>query len=1039
MHRCIHAANYWIAIPYGVYVLIRKVRQMAAVLMRKKLSGYWTKQDNNTKQEIKKALLQILVHEKESLVRHSVTNVVSAIAKFEVPSGTWNELLQFLFECTQSPEPGHREVAMVLFNSLTETVGTQMKPHYSTLCALFAKGLQDAQSPAVQLAALKAVGGLVQWIDSKEEVAMVQQLIPSMLNVIRQCLANGSEDMAVQAFEIFHEIVELEEPIFDTSLPMLVQFMLETAANMDYELHTREQAITFVGWVANYKPKVIMKNNMLGPILQTIFHLLAEPEDDVDVENDEVSAFKFSYQLLDDMAMNLPPHLIFGPVMEQAVKYTQSQEPLFRKGGLTAIAVLAQGCADQMKENLAQILPVVYKGFQDPDNIVRETACVALGQFAEWLQPEIIEHYQQILPIIFQSLNDPTDRVKEKSCYTLDAFCENLGKDILPYIQPLMDKLFELLRNGKRNVQEIAVSAISSTATAAGAEFKPYFENVLGMMKVLMTQTGDAELILRARATECVGLVALAVGREAFQPYLEPFINLALDGIKLDYSEIREFTYGFFANIAMLLESDFNQVVPTIIEQVFASLMSEDGVVANYKDEGDDAAAFLDEDIDEDDDADIEEERTLAGLSVRTSFLDEKASAAHTLGCFASTCKFGFLPYIERSIDTLINLAGYFHEDVRRNVITSLKHMALVLYSPHNTDTQHAEQYRKNPEIIMNIFLTAIEEDEDMETVGAACDAIGGLAKELGSGIIAPFMERLVQDWLMLLKRKALCQRRQDDDEDEEGDEKETNEEEELLRDQQLIDAVSDCIDDVAKAYGQAFEPFFRVLFPELFKFLSPKRSDTDRIMAFGSMAIATEALLHHIAPYVPKLFPLVLNALSHSNQDIVRNSVYCCGLLMCYGGVEQMSPYLPQVLQRMHPLFDRSKYNSAVTDNACSTLARVISLYAQVLPLNQIIPVFVAALPLREDLQENEVVYDCLFRLIEEQKDLVAPHMGAIMKVFAQVLGTDNVSDAIQANMVGLIKSLHAQYPQQFEALLNSLDPKERAAIISAAQQQQL
>ena len=50
--------------------------------------------------------------------------------------------------------------------------------------------------------------------------------------------------------------------------------------------------------------------------------------------------------------------------------------------------------------------------------------------------------------------------------------------------------------------QQMAISALASVAMAAGEDFRPYFETVYGFMRVLMAQTGEQELLLRARALE---------------------------------------------------------------------------------------------------------------------------------------------------------------------------------------------------------------------------------------------------------------------------------------------------------------------------------------------------------------------------------------------------------------------------------------------------------------------------------------------------------------------------------------------------------
>ena len=100
-----------------------------------------------------------------------------------------------------------------------------------------------------------------------------------------------------------------------------------------------------------------------------------------------------------------------------------------------------------------------------------------------------------------QVLNDATERVKEKSCYALESFCENLGDDIVPFLQPLLERLTHVLQTSKHATQEMAISALASVAMAAGAQFTPYFETVFGLMRVLLQQTGEQELLLRSRAS----------------------------------------------------------------------------------------------------------------------------------------------------------------------------------------------------------------------------------------------------------------------------------------------------------------------------------------------------------------------------------------------------------------------------------------------------------------------------------------------------------------------------------------------------------
>ena len=68
-------------------------------------------------------------------------------------------------------------------------------------------------------------------------------------------------------------------------------------------------------------------------------------------------------------------------------------------------------------------------------------------------------------------------------------------------------------------------------------------------MRTLLQQTGDAELKLRSRAMECVGHMIEAVGREQCEDAVRESTAFALSGLQLGLPELREYTFGFFAQL----------------------------------------------------------------------------------------------------------------------------------------------------------------------------------------------------------------------------------------------------------------------------------------------------------------------------------------------------------------------------------------------------------------------------------------------------------------------------------------------------------
>ena len=130
-------------------------------------------------------------------------------------------------------------------------------------------------------------------------------------------------------------------------------------------------------------------------------------------------------------------------------------------------------------------------------------------------------------------------------------------------------------------------------------------------------------------------------------------------------------------------------------------------------------------------------------------------------------------------------------------------------------------------------------------------------------------------------------------------------------------------------------------------------------------------------------------------------------------GGAAAQEHYLT-LLRGLRPLFDASPgVDGAVMDNACAAVARMIMaaptkvpmqqvhgpvLCADVLrcinspshacffPLTKVIPVFLSALPLKEDFTENSTVFTCLLGLVSSGAAEVQEHMQQIVQICSHV-----------------------------------------------------
>ncbi|KAJ4463105.1 putative importin beta-2 subunit family protein [Paratrimastix pyriformis] len=869
------------------------VRQVAATLLRKSIITIWYQLPPAERAQHRASMLSVLVNDPIRLVQHNMTWLVSTVSKADYPSDGWPELLPFLFQCTQSPQPTHRRMAMNLFSSLTDGLGNALREHFGTLQKIFMGGLVD-QDLETQVASLRAVKCLTQWLETTSEMNLFLELLGPIMGVIRRLIQQGEEDTAVNAFEIFDDVAESDTParLMSKVAPPLVQFFLEIAANRTLQLNTRDKAMEFFVWMSKHKPKIPVLTarkpkilakkqlNLVGPILDVIFPICAEPEPEEDLAEDEPTPNRVATQVIGHLGANLPSKLMFPLLFGHIARCAQAADCWARHAALSSVSILAQGLSERMRESLSTFLPWVFAALGDANPKLRSTACIALSAFAEHLQPEIYDPPTgpEVLKRLVAAMDDPLPAVQEKACFAIELFCEHMGP------------------------------------------------------------------ALRIKATETVGMICEAMGKAAFGPYLGPFMELALAGMQIDCDELREFTYSFFGNAAHVFQEDFGQYMPVVLPHFMHSFTSTSGVayhrpvrasqflreaesqadplggVRDGDDDDDDenaeiappalqtapnpaapalatatpgAAAGPQEDEDDDGDNGCIIGRTdgTVGVSICTATLDEKSSAVHNLAQIGGSLGAAYLPFMAETLKIYRRLSLYPHENIRQEVAKGLE---LFVRAAIRAQPPAApwEQGLPPPvaltpatkgvlEVVLAVLMRAMERDEDETTVAMACSTLLAVVEALGPAPLEAVLEPLCMDLLHLLQRQAPCQDA-DEDEDEEGaegepkapgaaagaageDEPEEDEPDDEMDHDPLLDDVTELICGLAKArppprpswdpFGAlgpaAFDRYYKVFFEELLKYAGRDRCGDDRSMALGAFADCAITMGPAYAPYL--------------------------------------------------------------------------------------------------------------------------------------------------------------------------------------------
>ncbi|KAL8237487.1 hypothetical protein R6Q59_018568 [Mikania micrantha] len=959
---------------------IPNVRQLSAVLLRKKITGHWQKLSDEIRQLVKQSLIESITTEYSPSVRRASANVVSIIAKYTVPGGEWPDLLPFIFQCSQSAQEDLREVGLLLFSSLTETIGDSFQPYFADLKLLLLRCLQDEIS-GVRVAALKAVGAFLESTHDESQVVKFCEYIPSILNYSSKCLSSGDEDIATIAFEIFDELIGSSTPLPGESIKAIVQFSLEVCSSSDIKISIRHQAAT---------------------------------DSDLD---DDLSSDRTAAEVIDTMSINLS-YYVFPHVFEFASENSRNVDPKFREASIMVLGLISEGCLEMLKEKLEPVLHIVLEGLRDPEQVVRGSASFAIGQFAEYLQPEILSHYKKILPHVLRSLQDASDDVKEKSYYALAAFCENMHEEIVPFFDTLLGKLLDSLQNSPRIIQETCLSAISSVASAADKAFIPYAKRVLELMKPFMALTNEEDLHSRARATELVGIVAVIVGREKMESNLPPFIEAAITGYVLECSKLREHTHGFFSNVTEILEDGMARYLPHVVPLAFSSCYLDDRPAVDV-DDSDEDADVVGLGVVSSDDED-QDEPIVGNIRIRTAVLDEKAAAIQALGLFALHTKSAYAPYLEESLVIMMKHSNYFHEDVRLLSVIGLKHIltvAHVILQGHNEGTSKMKQILDS---VMTIYIKTMNQDEDKEVVAQTCMSVAQVIGDFGYAAIEPHMASLVESTLVLLQQMSACQQVEFD-----SDTKVYY----PAQNEVLMDAVTGLLPAFAKAMGSNFEPIFAILFNPLMEFVKGSNSPKDWTMVVECVAEVAQNMGAPISGYVNPLMPFVLKELDSPSATNRRNAAFCVGEL-CKNGGDCSLKYFDDVLQCLYPLFEESEQDHAVRDNAAGAVAKMIMAHQNSVPLNQVLPVLLKVLPLKEDHEESVPVYTCICNLVLSSNSQMLQLVSDLVVVFVQVAISPLETREVKLQIGGAVSHLISLYGHQMRPILRRLPPAYARAL---------
>ncbi|KAJ5484178.1 hypothetical protein N7539_005974 [Penicillium diatomitis] len=1032
------------------------LRQLAAVEARSLVQKHWLKVPAAQKPQVREQLLHSTMGESSALVRHSVARIISAIAKIDLQDGDWPELPNILLQAAAGGNQDERAVAIYILFTILETLGESFEEKFQDLFTLFRKTIQDPESAEVRINTLLALSKLAYHLDSEENPAPVkafQEMVPSMVAVLKDAIDQSEEDRIMQAFEVFQTVLSLDPALLTIHLKDLVIFMNEIAANTQADEDVRTQAISFLMQCVQYRKLKIQGMRLGEQLTRTALQIVTEL-DEAPADDDDITPPRSALGLLDILAQSLPPSQVVVPLLQTLGQYFNNPDPNYRRAGIMALGMCVEGAPDFISTQMREIFPMVLQLLADPEPKVRQASLHAVARLADDLAEDLTAEHERLMPLLFKNLasamqeykgeeDGPIMDIMKAGISAIDAVVDGLDeKDVAPYQAELVPILHELFKHPDFKIKGLAAGALGSLASSAGDSFLSFFDESMHLLQEFAAvKDSEEELDLRASVTDAMGEMAAAAGPERYQPYVEPLMRATEEALHLGHSRLKESTYIFWGAMAKVYSEQFSPFLDGVVKGLFdcieqdeddleldlgaaaKDLIGQEVTVAGRKVKV--ASADDDDELDgdiEDVDFDEDDDDAWDDITATTPLSLEKEIAIEVIGDLVTHTRSSFLPYFEKTIETVMPLAEHPYEGVRRSTISTLHRSYAMLFAIAEESgqmpkwqpglplqVQPAKEVQKFGEILMTATIKMWAEEDDRATVADINRNMAENLRYCGPSLIAneTVLHNVIQMVTDIITKQHPCQM-------EFGPEEETLEagEETSEFDWVVVDTALDVVSGMAAALGESFAELWKVFEKTILRYASSTES-LERATAVGVLAECTNGMGAAVTPFTGSFLKLLLHRLGDEDTQTRSNAAYAVGRLVERSNADaEIVKAFPTIFGHLESCLQMNV--SRLQDNATGCVSRMILRHREHVPTKDVLPVLVNILPLKNDFEENDPLYRMICQMYKAEDPTIRELTPRLLPVFQAVLtgDDDQLDDERRAELIELVKWLNQMQP---------------------------
>ncbi|GMR32385.1 hypothetical protein PMAYCL1PPCAC_02580 [Pristionchus mayeri] len=1041
-------------------------RSLALVLLRRLLSNNWEEivpnWGNENLTQFCNELIAAAQTETSDNVRKKLTDLIAEVARNRIDDNTgaqtWVEMPKFIEHCASSDITPLKLMALSILEDVPNVFGNDTQSSVPGLKALFEKSLQDADS-SVRSSALKAyVSFIIECDEDDKTIKSLGTLAPIIIKVCEHVVATEEEDDT--PLQCLADLATSLPKVLQPHLTAVITLCSQTIQNTEKDEAYRHSAMEVVTSLCENASNMVKKRalNHIPDILTCCLQMMTELDDDitewlavddVDAEDiDEEETVAVGESSLDRIACALNGKIIVPIFLQLANQLLLDSDWKKRHAGLMGLSTIGEGCQRTMEPTIVEIVRSITPFLKDPHPRVRYAACNALGQMSSDFAPTLQKRcHDNVVPALVSTLQDTSiPRVAAHAGAALVNFSEDCPKHIISaYLDPLMQALEgvleatyqKLLSEGKKLILEQIITTIASVADAAQELFVKFYDRLIGPLKFILRECPDNFKILRGKTIECISLIGLAVGKEKFSSDASEVMHAlgpSMESLTPDDPQCSYFISSW-TRICKVLGPDFAQYLPMVMPPIIRAAQYSPDVAVLYDDElpGEEDPNWSFHPVGE-----------KKNFGIRTSGLEEKATACEMIVCYARELGATFVPYVEEISKLMIDhLKFFFHEGVRQSAAETLPFL-LACVKPQGGVPAMRTLWVEYWKALREAIKSEVETEVTSEFINAVSECIEQLGPE---GLTEEELKEIavmMKEEMEAYESRRLEREEAEDDEDADPDEarEELNEEAEI--ESGILARISDVIHAGFKTIGA---PFFHVvdpLMPLFFPLIDVRRTFTDRQWGICILDDLVEFAPEFSVKYQQQIAQLLLQSLSDEFPEVRQAAAYGFGA-MALNNRPEWAPVAAQALNNLSSMITRgdarsTEESTVATENAISAVTKILRNCCTGMNVDNILASFVSWLPVTEDQEESVFVYGFLADLIDASNTVILgenySNAPKLVNILAKAIHHD-VFEAkpealhVKSRLVDIIKRMNADPTFFATCVANSnLDDAEKETL---------